>query len=162
MIIRNFKYKKGITLLELLITVVLISIAAAIGFSNFNQYSQMQNAKIAANQIAFILKKAKYYARSNGYPTKLIFTKGSTSYSFISNGVNLVQNNNFDASSGILPDNTKIISNSCSDIYFYVDGSIVDSSNLPINKTCTITVGYDNGSKETVSLESQTGNVIYD
>lgn len=155
-------YLKGHTLLELLIVVVLITIATTIGFSSMTGYSNSQNAKIAANQITFILKQGRYYARSKGVPTKLVFLPDSNSYSLAADNVNLTKDTNVGALSGILPNGTIITNNTCNDVYFYIDGSIVDSNNSPVTKPCSITAGYKNGTQETVNIDPRSGNVIYD
>lgn len=160
--IKYFIKKSGTTLIELMLTAALIIIATTISFSSFKSYSNAQNAKTAASQIEYILKKARYYTRANGVITHVILPVGSNTYSLIANGTNLTKSNNFDSTSGVLPNNTTITSNSCKEIYFYVDGSIVDSDNLPITEPCTISVGYNNNSQETIDINPQTGNIAHE
>jgi len=159
----KIKTKKlnGFTLLELLLTTAVLSILLGMGFKSFDNNIQEQNAKSAGEQVSSAIKKAKYYARSKGVRVKLNFPTGSNTYSIVADGVTISNVNNFDATSGKLPENIKILSNNCSDLNFYVDGSPVNSSNEVISEDCSITTGYSGGPQKTVFIKGNSGNVDF-
>jgi prepilin-type N-terminal cleavage/methylation domain-containing protein len=151
--------KSGVTLIELLISLGLISVLLSMGFSAFDSSIKAQNSKSASEQIVSAIKKAKYYSRSKGVITSLSFPTGGNSYSISVNGIIISNDNNFDATSGKLPKNIEIIQNSCGDINFYVDGSPVDVSNNTVATDCSIKVGYADGPQKTITIKGNSGNV---
>ena len=84
------KYMRGITLLELMIVVVIISILTAIAYPNYREYvtrAKRTEAKAALLQIATV--QERIYLQSNSYTQNLIalgfattpnFTTASDSY----------------------------------------------------------------------------------
>lgn len=152
----------GMTMIELMLTFSLISILLLVAFIMFDNETNTERSISAAQQIAFAIKKSRYYARYQGTQTMLSFPVNGSNYSIIADGVNIVQNSNFDATSGILPTNTQILSNSCNNIYFSVDGSIVDSNNNLLSSDCQITVGTSINTEKTVLIKAGSGNVIYE
>jgi type IV pilus assembly protein PilE len=84
------KYMRGVTLLELLIVVVIISILAAIAYPNYRQYitrAKRTEAKAALLQIA--TQQERFYLQNNsftqdlqtlGFATTPNFTTDSESY----------------------------------------------------------------------------------
>lgn len=158
-IIINTK-NKGISLIELAVVMLLISILITMGFSSFDSSIKAQNAQSASDQSASAIKKAKYYSRSKGIITSLNFPVGSNSYSILADGVNLSNNNLFDATSGVLPKNVVVIRNTCANVNFYVDGSPVDNNGNTITQDCSITIGYMDGNQKTLTIKGNTGNVI--
>jgi prepilin-type N-terminal cleavage/methylation domain-containing protein len=154
--------KLGVTLIELLISLALISVLLSIGFNTFDSSIREQNSKSASEQIVSAIKKAKYYSRSKGVVTSLSFPTGSNTYSISADSEVISNSNLFDASSGALPKNVEIIQNNCDSINFYVDGSPVDSSNNPVTTDCSIKVGYTGGPQKTITIKGNSGNVIYE
>lgn len=159
----NSKNKKlGVSLFELLIAVVLLSLLLGIGYSNFDNSVKNQNTKSSAEQVVLAIKNAKYYARAKGIITSLGFTAGSNTYSISANGNILTNNANFDSTSGKLPNNIIIINSTCGDLNFYVDGSPIDSDGNSITQNCEIKIGYNNGPQKNIIIMGNTGNVIYE
>ena len=153
--------KQGITLLELLITITVISVLAIIGLVSFYSIIDEQNAQAATEQIAFAIKKAKSYSKIHGVSTKLNLVSNSGTYSITADGQTITKDSNFDATSGVLPENIKILSSNCSDMNFYIDGSFVDSNETPITNDCTVTIGTENGIKKELTIKSGVGIVEY-
>lgn len=151
----------GISLFELLISIVILSVLLTMGFSTFDSSIKAQNTQSASEQIVSAIKKAKYYSRSKGVITSLSFPVGGNSYSVSADGEVISNNNLFDAYSGKLPKNIEIIQNSCGTVNFYVDGSPVNSLNETISTDCSIKVGYDSGVQKTITIKGNSGNVIY-
>ena len=143
--------------MEILVTVSLSGLLMCLGFTSFVTLTKQEYSQSALQQVSYTINKARSYARSQGYDVQLIFNAGSNTYSIMANGINLVSNTNFDETSGVLPDTTKIISNNCSNIYFYIDGSLVDNNNNPLANNCQITVGYANGPQSNVIINANTG-----
>jgi prepilin-type N-terminal cleavage/methylation domain-containing protein len=158
----NYNRKKGMSLFELLITTMLLSILLSMGFHSFDSSVQDQNAVSAAEQMISAINKTKYYSRSKGVVASLSFPIGSNTYSISADNVVISNSNFFDASSGKLPKNVEIIQNTCIDINFYVDGSLVDSSGSTIIQDCKITVGYESGPQKTIVIRGNSGNVDYE
>lgn len=157
----NPKYtKSGISLIELAVTALLLSIILTMGFKSFDSSIKDQNAKSASEQVVSAIKKAKYYSRSKGVTTSLNFIQGSNSYSILADGVNISQNTLFDSTSGTLPKNVIIIGNTCDSLNFYVDGSPVDTNGNVIKTDCSIKIGYSSGTQKTIVVKGNTGNVI--
>ena len=157
----NFNKKSGISLIELLISMALISVLLGIGFNAFDSSIKDQNNHSAAEQIVSAIKKAQYYSRSKGVITSLSFQPGSNTYSISADGAVISNNNNFDATSGILPKNIVIIQNNCAGINFYVDGSPTDAANNPVTTDCSLTAGYIGGPQKTITIKGNSGNVTY-
>ena len=153
--------KRGISLFELLLSIVLLSVLLTMGFSAFDSSIKDQNTQSATEQIISAIKKSKYYSRSKGVVTSLSFPVGSNTYSISADGTTISNSDFFDATSGKLPKNIKIIQNNCATVNFYVDGSPVDSSNNPIASDCSIKVGYVGGSQKTITIKGNSGNVFY-
>jgi prepilin-type N-terminal cleavage/methylation domain-containing protein len=156
--LKLFSRKKGVTLLELLVTLSLISFLLVMGLTAFTSSTNKQYANEAALQINYAMKKAKYYARAKGLPVDLEFNQGSNTYALTSNDTAITQSGNFDATSGVLPDETEIIQNTCGDIYFNIEGKILSNDGNTEN-ICHITVGYNNGPQKTLVINRNTGAV---
>ncbi len=54
----------GVSLIELMLTLMLISVLLGTGYVSFNKSIMDQNSKSAAEQVVFAIKKAKFYSRS--------------------------------------------------------------------------------------------------
>jgi Tfp pilus assembly protein FimT len=154
------KKQSGISLIELAVTMLLISVLSTIGFNTFDSSIKAENVISASEQVAFAIKKAKYYARSKGVVTKLSFPVGGSSYSITVNGETVSNNSNFDATSGVLPKNVKILQNTCNSINFYVDGSLITDSGLVKKTDCILQLGYTDGQSKTLTIKGNTGNVL--
>lgn len=66
------KYMKGVTLMELMIVVVILSILAAIGYPSYRQYvarAKRNEAKAGLLQIATL--QERFYLQNNSYTTDL-------------------------------------------------------------------------------------------
>ena len=66
------KYMRGVTLLELMIVVVIISILAAVAYPNYRQYvarAKRNEAKAALLQIATL--QERFYLQNNTYTTDM-------------------------------------------------------------------------------------------
>ncbi len=158
----NYKNKNlGVSLFELLLAVVLLSVLLCIGFSSFDNTIRAQNTQSASEQVVLAIKNAKYYARSKGTTTSLNFPTGSNVYSISADGQTITDNSFFDSTSGKLPNNIIIIGNSCTDINFYVDGSPVDSEGNSISENCEVTIGYANGPQKDITIMGNSGNVVF-
>ncbi|MDD3149236.1 MAG: type II secretion system protein [Candidatus Gastranaerophilales bacterium] len=152
--------KNGVSLLELMTVVSLAGFLLLSGMTTFNGMIRLQNIKSSADQVTFSIKKARYYARSQGFITKIDLTTGNNTYTIEADSENITNNNNFDATSGVLEENIFILSNSCSEIYFNSSGIPVDSDNNPLEQNCSIDVGYDSQNFSTIVLEKGSGNVF--
>ena len=152
--------KSGLSLMELMITVAIMAVLLSTGFTAFGNSIESQKSKQAADQIASAIKQAKYFSRSNGVLTSLFFIEGSNTYTIIADGEIISDNGFYDSFSGILPENTVVVQNTCNEINFYVDGSVVDSEGEVITGSCSIKVGYINGKQNTVTIRGNSGNVI--
>ncbi len=154
--------KAGITLLELVVTLTIIAILLVTSLAAFDSFIDDQNTISAAQQAGFAIQKARYYAKANGVITNLVFTPGNKVYDIVAGSKSIVNNANFDATSGKLPGDVKILSNNCDEIYFNVYGSLVNSYNQPISNKCQINLGYPNGPQKSITIEPGMGNVVYD
>jgi len=159
--IKQAKKFQGFSLFELLLTTILLSLLLGMGFKSFSDNMQDQNVKSAGEQIISAIKKAKYYSRSKGVTTKLNFPVGSNTYSIFADDTNLSNSSNFDSTSGKLPENIQILSNTCTDLNFYVDSSPINSSYEVISEDCSITVGYNDGAQKTILIKGNSGNVDF-
>ena len=155
---RTLSDKKGLTLMELLVSMSLIAFLLVMGLTAFTNLTNTQYANEAALQVSHAMKKAKYYARAKGLPVEMEFNQGSKKYALVSNGLQITQEGNFDATSGVLPDNTEIIQNSCGSLYYYIDGRILSNDESTPN-ICRIIVGYADGPQRTLIINRNTGNV---
>ncbi len=153
--------QKALTLFELLITVVVISILLLIGFASFDNIINAHNLQSATEQLALAVKKTKYYAKSHGEITKFNFTE-SNSYRIGTDNKILTNSKNFDATSGILPGKVKFLSNSCSVMNFYIDGSLVDGFKNTLDNDCRIVLGYTGGTNKTLVIKPENGNIVYE
>lgn len=160
--VNKTRVKKGISLAELAIATVLISVLACIGYMQVSDSIEAQSAKSGFDQIAFAVLQAKQFARTKGVNTALTFTQGSNNFDITANGASLTDENNTGATSGKLPDNIIIISNSCSSIGFNVKGTLIDSDGATIYNDCRIVVGYANGPQESITIKGKTGNIEND
>ncbi len=155
---RTLPNKKGFTLLELLVSMSLAAFLLVMGLTAFTNSTNTQYANEAALQINYAMEKAKYYARAKGMSVDMEFNQGSRTYSLICNDKTITQADNFDATSGVLPDETEIIQNNCGSMYYYIDGRILsDEANAP--NICSITVGYNNGPQRTLIINRNNGSI---
>lgn len=155
---------KGFTLLELLITISLISVLSLMSFQGLANSIDSQNVNHAAKQVAFAINKARYYAKAKGENTHIVLEINSNTYEISADDVSLLNANSIDGTSGELPDNVTITDNTCGDLYFYVDGTPLNSIDPPyqLSHYCTITVGAKNGKSKTISILPYSGRVVYD
>lgn len=160
----HIRCKSGFTLLELLITVSLISVFALISFQGLNNSIESQNVNNAAKQIAFAINKARYYAKTKGEMTHIKLEENSKTYEITADDISILNANRMDGTSGKLPNHVTITSNNCGDLYFYIDGTPLNSIDPPyqLSHHCTITVGVYNGKSKTISILPYSGSVIYD
>ena len=151
--------KQGISLLELLITVVLTGVLATLGFTSFSGTFKSQQLQNGIDQIAYALREAKYYARAKGVITTLNINPGNTNFTITANNETLTSSDHFDAFSGKLPDNIIIINNSCPGLNFSVDGTFTDNSGNTIYNDCSITLGYNSDPQKTLTIKGKIGDV---
>lgn len=78
--VREFRYLTGFTLVELLIVLVLIAIAAMVAVPMMSSAASMQ-IRSAANMVAADLEYAKSMAISRGQNFSVVFDKNTESYS---------------------------------------------------------------------------------
>lgn len=160
----NKRNKRGFTLLELLITVSLISVFAMISFQGVADSIGKQKVNNAAKQISFALNKARYYAKTKGENTRIIMEENSNTYEITANDVSIINSNSMDGTSGELPENVVIKTNSCGNLYFYIDGTPLTSIDPPyqLSHHCTITVSSNNGRSKTISILPYSGRIMTD
>ncbi len=98
------KYMRGVTLLEILIVVVIISILAAIAYPNYREYmtrAKRTEAKAALLQIA--TQQERFYLQNNSYTQDLLVLGFATTPNFTTDSESYVINvgaadaNNFTA-----------------------------------------------------------------
>lgn len=154
--------KKGISLFELMITASVATTLALVGFISFSESIKTQTVRNSAGKLAYAIKEAKYKARAKGLVTELTAHVNSDRFVFRIDGQDVTNETDFDALSGTLPEKIRIVSTTCGDLYFNADGTLTDSEGNVIYTNCSITVGYDNGPSETVSIKGKTGNVEYE
>lgn len=158
----NKKLKKyGITVLEMLIAVSIMSILLTTGYINFSDSVRGQQVRRSAQSIGYAIKKAKYFSRAKGVETSFDFPAGSSDYTVSANGQELTGQNNYGALSGSLPDGITIVANACPDFRFNVEGMLVDSSGNSIYNDCRISIGYADNPQVNVLIRGRTGNVEY-
>lgn len=155
---KHFSGNSGYSLIELAVTVIILGVLLSTGFTAFGNSINTQKAGSAAERIMLAVKKARHYSRTKGVLTSLFFTEGSNSYSITADGEILSESSLFDAFSGVLPENTIIIQNTCESINFYADGSLVNPEGDIVIENCYITTGYVNGSQKTVVIQGYSGN----
>ena len=162
----------GYTLLELLITIAVISVMTTIGFQSVASSINSQKTSNAAKQVEFALKKARYYAKTKGQITHVSMPVGTNKYVIEANDIDLTSSDNIDGTSGVLPENIKFQTNTCGDIYFYVDGTPLTSAEEPISPLtylCSITVSASaetddraGNKSETLTLMPYSGSIVYE
>jgi prepilin-type N-terminal cleavage/methylation domain-containing protein len=152
----------GVSLIELIITVSIIAVMLTTSLASFGGMINEQNTQSAVQQISYAVKKSKYYAKTQGIPTKISFTENSNTYLIEADSVLLTSNTNFDATSGELPENMRIIYSSCGELFFQPDGSILDSYGNHMSSACQVAVGADYQSSARLYIQPQTGTVTYD
>jgi len=180
----NRKAKKAVTLLEVLLALILISSVGYTVLDSFYSVINLENAQNAKNQLISAIKMARYYARSKGVITQINLPSNSNTYTITAGTSTLTNTSNFDASSGVLPNNTiisSVIPNNCSNLYFSYDGSLIaDTSGDAFTSTssCTISVvalnagvglnsniqgkSVDNSSKQSFVINVNSGSINYD
>ena len=98
------KYMRGVTLLEMLIVVVIISILAAIAYPNYREYitrAKRTEAKAALLQVA--TQQERFYLQNNSYTQNLLVLGFATTPNFTTDSESYVINvgaadaNNFTA-----------------------------------------------------------------
>jgi len=150
----------------MLMVVVIIAVLLSIGYGEFNSAITRETVKNSSLQLSFALRKARYYAKANGEPVKLVFPVDSKVYSLTTIDKTMTSSEYFDVSSGQLPNNTRIIDNNCPNASFYIDGSLVNLDEAgkpqPINYDCIITVGYTDGLSKDVTIKTASGNILDD
>ena len=142
-------------------TISMMGILLTIGSSTFVNQTRTQSVNAAVEQVAFALKQARHHSRIKGVTTEVILTNNKSNYTIQTDDETITNSANSDATSGELPDGTKVINNYCGNINFYVDGSPVDSYGYPMYD-CTITVGYENSIQKTLTLKAISGNITYE
>lgn len=155
----------GVTFLELMITIAIISVILYLAFDTYSGSINTQTAKSAIKQVGFALKTARYYAKANGVITHVNFPIGSSTYSIDVNDVPITNVSDFGANSGVLPGNAKVVDNTCADVYFYIDGtplSAIDPEKTEFADHCSIIVGYEGGHQETLYLHAHSGSISYE
>ena len=158
----NGRKTPGISLFELLLSIVLLSVLLCIGYNSFDREIRSENVKSAAEQIVLAIKNARCYARSKGITTSVNFQTGENEYSISADGQVITNNEFFDSTSGKLPKNVEIIDSGCNSVNFYVDGSPVDSGGNLITKNCDVKVGYEDGPQKDITIIGNSGNVVYE
>jgi len=153
--------RNGITLAELAMTTLLLGIISSVGYVTFSNGIETQTAKTGIGQVAYAARQARHHARTKGVVTSLNLTTGSNTYDIVAGGQSLTNINNLGATSGKLPQDIKIISSTCGNLYFDVDGTLTDSAGDVIYSDCNVTVGYSGGNQETITIKGKTGNVEY-
>jgi prepilin-type N-terminal cleavage/methylation domain-containing protein len=154
---------KGLTLLELMITVSLLGLLLVLGLSVFDKETRLQHLNDATQQIGYAVKKARYYAKISGDYGVVSFVNNSNTYSIKTDSTSTITNENYmGALSGQLPDNIKIISTNCGVLYFSVDGTLLDSSKQPKTTACTIKVGYNDSPQKSLDIQPGIGNIVDD
>ncbi len=153
--------KSGITLAELAMTALLLGIISSVGYVTFSDGIENQTAKTGIGQVAYAARHARQHARTKGVVTSLNLPTGSNAYDIVADGQSLTGTGNFGTTSGKLPQDIVIISSTCGNLYFDVDGTLTDSSGNIIYNDCTVTVGYSGGNQETIMIKGKTGNVEY-
>lgn len=151
---------RGMTLLELLVTVSIIAVLLGVGLTAFTQSINQQNANDAVEQAALAIRNARSYARLQGVVVELDFQ--TDSYGVKVDNVPVTDHKGFGHLSGTFPKNVKILSKSCSSMFFQPDGALVDSSQNVITNNCTITIGSTSSDSRTLTINPNTGKVIYD
>ena len=149
--------KKAFTLLELLITVTLAGILLFLALYSFDAMIKEQNLQIAAKQIASAYDAAKYIAPKSGVQTIVILNQNTGTYSIKTDDDIITNDLLYGATSGVLPDTIKILSNNCGNVGFDVNGMVASANSL--SSDCNISIGYSNGSKKNLTLRIATGSI---
>lgn len=154
--------KRGLTILELSITLSLACLLLGLGFKGFSDMITSQSLKNGMDQSVLAIKQARYYATSKGVVTRINFQVSASNYSVMADNVAITNSNNYSAMSGVLPNKVKISYNSCGNLGFYVDGTPVDSSNQPVSSNCSIKLRYNGGEEKSITIQAGTGNILND
>lgn len=150
----------GVTLVELLVTVSLISVLLGVGLTAFTNSINQQNTNDAVEEAALAIRNARSYARLQGVMTELDFQ--TYSYGVKIDNIPITDHKGFGHLSGNFPKNVSILNKSCSSMFFQPDGTLVDSSQNVITNNCTITIGSTSSNSRTLTINPNTGKVIYD
>ncbi len=169
------KRTSGVTFIELLVTVVIISVMMTLAFTNYNNTINRQSTSNATDQAAFALKEARQYAKRNGIITQVFFPVSQNEYEIYAGTSKILSSSDSGEGSGVLPSNTKILSNSCGEFYFYIDGTpLIDYTETvedngdkviiinPVDETCTIKIGISDSNSKTIKVHAFSGNITYD
>ncbi len=153
----------GFSMLELMITLSIMGILLCFGAPFIGKTCQSQDVVNARKQLAYALKKSRYYARNKGITVSVDLTEGSNTFSVTADGTELTgESTLFDSFNGTFPEDLVVISSSCNDINFDINGFLIDSYDELITENCIITVGYSNGIQKNLTINTGTGNVNYD
>jgi prepilin-type N-terminal cleavage/methylation domain-containing protein len=158
----KLKIRKGLSLLELMLTMSLACILLGIGYRGFSDMITTQSLKSGMEQSALAIKQARYHATSKGVITRINFPVSSSTYSITADNVAITNSSNFSAMSGVLPDKVKISYNSCGNLGFYVDGTPISYTNQPITSNCMIKLNYNGGEEKSITIQAGTGNIVND
>ncbi len=159
----TYQRHNGFSLTELMVTMSIIGILLCFGAPFIGETCQSQDVVNARKQLAYALKKSRYYARNQGVTVSVDLPEGSNSFSVTADGTELTgESNLFDSFNGTFPEDLVIISSSCNDINFDINGFLIDSYDELITENCIITVGYSNGIQKRLTINTGTGNVNYD
>lgn len=157
--------QKGFTLLELLVTISIISVLLTIALKSVGNSVDSQSASDAGQQAMYALNRARYYAKTKGIVTHVYFGEGTNQYIIEENdGNSLLKENSIDGSSGELPDGVTVLENTCGDIFFNIDGTpllSVDPSKEPMYEVCRITVG-NSASEKSLIILPHSGSITYE
>lgn len=157
--------KSGFTLLELLVTIVIIGVLAVLSFQGVNQSVTTQKAKNGIQQIGYALNKARYYAKAKGERITVTLPCNSTNYYIeTDDDVELHNSSAIDGTSGVLPSGVKLIHSDCYQVIFDIDGKPMESINpdYPLSYLCRVTVGQNNGPQKSLLISPGTGRVVYE
>lgn len=152
--------KKAFTLLELLVTVSLAGILLFLALYSFDSMVKEQNLQIASKQIESAYQAAKYISQKSGVQTNVILTQNTGTYSIKTDDETFTNDLLYGATSGVLPDTVKILSNNCGQMGFDVNGTLVSANSLTTD--CHISIGYSNGTTKDLTFKIATGNIIYE
>ncbi len=158
-----YKKYKGFSLTEFMITVSLMGILLCFGAPLLGKTCQSQDVVNARKQLAYALKKSRYYARNQGVTVSVDLPEGSNTFTVTADGTELTgESTLFDSFNGRFPEDLVIISSNCDDINFDINGFLIDSYDELITDNCIITVGYSDGIQKRLTINTGTGNVNYD
>jgi len=159
------KKNYGVSITELMIMLVVISVIMTMSFIAYNNAVNIQKSAEAVKQLGFAVSKTRSYAQTKGIITQIIITSDKNTYTIKANGNTISDPTYFDGFSGELPSGTKVISNSCSNnIYFYIDGTPLTSISPKtiMNSDCLVKVGINNENYKALNINGSTGEVTYE